>query len=546
MIRWVCGMLMWGGLALGASAAEPPTVTQFFAAHCNKCHLGDKPKGDFAIDATRLPRDFSDPAARAKFKEIVNVLNSHEMPPEKEKQPTAKEVAVVVDWIVEQSVEAERARKDSGIILRRLNREEYRNTIRDLLNVDYDVSAFPQDPPAGGFDNNGGALTMSPLHVETYLAAARQSLDRALVEGERPPSIRWTFPLKAGTMDATRQRIDKSNNPIVNGGSNKQEGDVVVIHHDGWDKHPGVRDFRVPSAGLYAVRVTAASRVPDRAAVVRTAEAFLAKRKSQQDKENPKAEKYHAEAYTNDLKHFQTDRIFDYGPARMKVVVQLGPQPRTIAELDIDAKSPKVFEFRTRFTTESAGIHLEYAYDIPKQLENFWIQGNEAFARPELLVTQIELEGPLFDAWPPSSHTTIIPPSAAELKDETTRVRSVLAQFMARAYRRPVSIVEVEAKVKLFVAVRPTAGSFIAALRHPLTAVLTSPHFLYLSEPTTEAKSARGLNAHELASRLSYFLWSTMPDAELRSLADSGRLIDPVVLRAQTQRMLADPRRSAL
>lgn len=133
-------------------------------------------------------------------------------------------MADVVDWITAQTVRVELELRERTVVLRLLNRSEYRNTIRDLVGIDFDTSGFPQDPPAGGFDNNGSALTMSPLHVEMYLAAAQQILDRALVEGEQPASIRWRFEPKAGPADRTRVRLDPKNNPLVNGNNNQQEG----------------------------------------------------------------------------------------------------------------------------------------------------------------------------------------------------------------------------------------------------------------------------------------------------------------------------------
>ena len=219
-------------------------VAPFFQTYCNSCHTGSKPKGEFAVDAKSLTNDFLNPAVRGKWKEVVNVLNSHEMPPKTAKhQPGAKDVALVVDWVTEQAVRAERTNRETAVVLRRLNRDEYRNTIRDLIGIDFDVSGFPQDPPAGGFDNNGGALTLSPLHLETYLNAARQILDRALVDGERPKGIKWRFEPKVGPADRTRLKLDAKNNPIVNGGNNKTDGEWVVIHHDSWDKHVGSSRF---------------------------------------------------------------------------------------------------------------------------------------------------------------------------------------------------------------------------------------------------------------------------------------------------------------
>jgi hypothetical protein len=482
------------------------------------------------------------------------------MPPKKEKQPAPKEVTAAVDWIMEQTIKAEIAKREKDVVLRRLNREEYRNTIRDLIGVDYDVSGFPQDPPAGGFDNNGGALTVSPLHMETYLDAARRILERALVEGTQPKPIRWKFEPKVGQADRTRVRLDEKNNPIVNGGNNTQEGKWVVIHHDSWDKGVGARDFRVPVDGTYIIRIEAAHRTPAREKVVSSAEAILQKRQQDQDAKNPKGAKWHKEAYERDLEHFRKERMYDYGPARARLTLQLGPQPRTLAEFDCDASpdKPKTHEFRARFTTETAGISVNYAYDIPNVLENFWIQKNDKFARPELLISTLELEGPIYDTWPPSSHKAILFESPLAKSNERGYAREVLSRFMRKAYRRPVSAAEIDAKMKLYDRARKEKPSLVKAIQVPLISVLTSSHFLFLAEPVaplsaTASKSGakdspktRKLTDHELAARLSYFLWSSTPDATLDRLADGGKLGNVATLNEQVDRMLADEKSEAL
>lgn len=550
------------------AAGYKKTVAPFLQKYCGECHAGAKPEGEFAIDAARLVNDFGDIGTRGKWREIVNVLNSHEMPPEKETQPTPTEVAAVVDWITEQTVQAELIKRERTVVLRRLNRNEYRNTIRDLIGVDFDTSGFPQDPPAGGFDNNGSALTLSPLHVEMYLQAAQQILDRALVEGDRPSGIKWRFVPKVGDMDRTRVRLDKENNAIVNGGNNQQEGEWVVVHHESWDKGVNARDFRVPVAGLYTIRVQAAGRIPTHEQVVASAEKALANRRDEQDAKKPDGKKWTQQQYQRDLEHFRTVRMYDYGPPRIKLNLQLGPLPRTIAEFDADGTpdQPKVHEFTTRFTTEKAGVGIEYAYAIPRVLENFWMQGHPNFARPELMISWFEIEGPVYDAWPPKSHTGILFDSPSQKVSEEKYVREVLTRFMARAFRRPVKPTEVDAKLALFQANR-AGKSFVEAIKLPLIGVLTSPHFLYLVEDSSRStvagstgntqrpSSTRGLtpprspaqplSPHEVASRLSYFLWSSMPDQELIQLADSGKLLDPQVRTAQVDRMLADPKSSA-
>lgn len=522
-------------------------VNPFLKVHCTRCHGATKQEGNLRVDQ-HLTMQFLDPSVKEKWGEVINVLNAHEMPPEKEPQPKADEVAKVVDWITAQMAQAELVRRDGVIVLRRLNRDEYRNTIRDLIGVDFDPAGFPQDPFSGGFDNNGKALTMSPLHTELYYEAAGKILDRAFVEGSQPEAIQWRFEVDSGDNDSNRVRYGK-NNAIVNGGRNPVQGGFKVLHHDSWDRTLNARDFKVPHAGEYVIRIRAGGKVPSREDVVATAEKILKKRFDEQMEKNPKGERYHREQLERDLNHFKNDRMYDYGRPRLKLTQTLGGQPKVIAEFDVpdSLEKPGVYEFRTRFTTESAGITVEYAYAIPRVLENFWFQGHDAFARPEAYVDWFELEGPVYDSWPPQSHTQTLFASSQAKSDERAYAREVLSKFMRRAYRRPVSAAEVDSKLKLFERVRPDASSFVQAIKTPLTAVLVSPHFLYLAEPADPkaVSAARRLTAHELASRLSYFVWSSMPDEELFQLAESGRLRDAQTMAAQVTRLLKDPKSDA-
>ena len=522
-------------------------VVPFFRRHCAECHVGEKAKGDFSIATQDLGTDFTDPVFRGRWREIVNVLNSHGMPPEDRPQPEAAEAAGVIDWITKQAVAAEVATREQSVVLRRLNRAEYRNTIRDLVGVDFDTSAFPQDPPAGGFDNNGGALTMSPMQIEQYLNAADQILDRALVEGQRPATIRWRFDPVPASNDRNRVRLDPRNNPIVNGGNNAYEGDWIVIHHESWDKHVNARDFRVPTPGTYVVRARVASRRPTRDDVVTSAAAILGQRREEQTAKQPERATHNQAQYDRDLEHFRTDPMYDYGPVRLKLVVQLGSQPRTVAEFDVEGTpdKPGIVEFPVSFTTESAGIGLHYAYSIPKVLENFWLQNREEFARPEAMIDWMEIEGPIHDAWPPSSHAKILFDSPLQSENSDAYVRVVLERFMSEAYRRPVTKEEVDEKFALYLANANGKKSLVEKVKVPLTAVLASPSFLYLAEAHPGNVSGP-LTDHELAARLSYFLWSSQPDAELRKLANGGALTNPRVRQEQVDRMLADPKAEAL
>jgi hypothetical protein len=523
------------------------TVEPFVKVHCVRCHGQEKEKADFRVDRD-LTTDFLDPATKEKWGEVVDVLNSHEMPPEEEPQPPTEEVAKVVDWITKQMVSAELVRRDGAIVLRRLNRTEYQNTIRDLTGVDYDVSAFPQDPAAGGFDNNSKSLTISPLHLELFIDMAREILDRALVAGAQPDKIKWRFQPEEGDGDRHRIQLGKQR-PIVHGAKNRKEGDFTVMHHDSWDLVPDARDFRVFNEGEYAIRVRVGGRVPNRAAVVSGARTALEGRIKDREKKNPQDAANRRKRFPGDLKHFETDRMYDYGPPRLRLLVNLGGHPKTVADWDVDAPkaAPKVYEFRTRFSTQKAGIKVRYAYSIPSVLENFWCQTGETFARPEAWLDWFELEGPLYESWPPPSHRQILHESPLANSDERTYAREVLAKFMRRACRRPVSDAEVDEKMKLYDGVRGDKASFVEAIKIPLIGVLASPGFLYLAEPGAgQDGKPRILTSHEVANRLSYFLWSTMPDDTLSTLADDNKLLDRGGLLNQVDRMLKDERAAAL
>ncbi len=515
-------------------------VQPFLKEHCVGCHGPEKVKGDFRID-TQLGENLLDPGQRERWASVVDVLNSHEMPPEKEPQPAAANVAAVVDWITAQMVRAEDAQRDGQRVLRRLNRTEYANTIRALLGVEADLSAFPLDGAAGGFDNNGKALTMSPMLVELYLEAARKAWDQALVEGPAPALTTWRFQPEEGSGDDHRVRLDAQNTPIVHGGKNEKRAGFTIMHHESWDRHCDARDFAVPLAGNYVVRVRAAGRVPTRADIVSAARQALEQRCAEnKDAKGAAWQRAHLE---EDLAHFQQDPLYDYGPPRLKLIQNLGGQPKVVAEWDVAAPTdaPQSYEFTVPFTTQRAGLSLEYAYSIPKVLENSWMQTRDTFPRPEAWVDWYELSGPIHAGWPPAAQQELLPHSPLAAHEEAAEAAAVLAKFLPRAYRRPVSAGEMAASLALYTAARPTAPNFLAALKVPLTACLAAPSFLYLTEPTNST-----FTAYELATRLAYFLWSAPPDAALTAAAAAGELADPAKLRAQADRLLADPRAEAL
>lgn len=539
--------ILLAGCPLRAADEYRDIAKPFIAEHCASCHGAEKQKGKLRLDT--LPADFSDPLVAEKWKEVVNAVSGHEMPPEDEPQPSVESANRFAAWLESQLALAEIQKRSTRVVLRRMNRAEYNNTIRDLVGVDFNAAEkFPEDPPAGGFDNIGEVLTMSPMQMELYYETARQILDRALVEGSQPEAVKWRFDPEENDKGTDRLRVKRGNNNVLlNKGINKVENGFSVIHHESWNTPVGFRDFKVPVAGEYVIRFRAAGRVPSRDQVVASAGKILGIRRDEQTAKQSDRKEHHDRQFQSDLQHFKTHPIYQYGPPRAKVTVNLGPTPRVVSEMDVSAvpSKPDTYEVRTWLTTETAGVSIINGYDVPHLLENFWMQGKEDFARPELMIDWIELEGPMHPVWPPASQQLVLFNSPNKDKDETAYARDVLTRFMTRAYRRPLREGELDARMALFTKLRAEKPSFIEAIKVPLAATLASPHFLYLVEPEAPGKNPRPLDPFELASRLSYFLWSSMPDVDLFLLAESGEILKPEVIRSEVDRLLADPRSNA-
>lgn len=524
------------------SVGHERQIAPFVERHCIACHGAEKQKGKLRLD--NLSHDFTDPHAAGKWANVVDSVNGHEMPPEEEEQPDIVAAGKFADWIAAELGRAEISKRSSGVVLRRMNRAEYDNTIRDLIGVDFNPSAvFPEDPPAGGFDNIGQALTISPLQMELYFMTARQILDRALVEGEKPRVLKWHFEpeddVEGG--DRTRIRID-GQTPILNKGENAAADGFTVIHRAHGQVE--IRDFKFPHEGNYVIRFRAAGIVPTRAEVVEVAGRLLEANVQRRMKEDPKGEKWFREESAQALNHFKSETRFDYGSPRLKLTRHLNGTPEVITEMDISAakSEPHIYEVSAWFTTQQAGINFQQAYSIPRALENFQLLDQSEFPRPTMLLDWVEIEGPVLPQWPPASHSAIVIDSPNKDGDEVKYARDILSNFMPKAYRRPIDTEEIDVKLALFVKHRESQTSFIEAIKIPLTAVLISPSFLYLTEPHIPADAPTPLTGHQLASRLSYFLWSTTPDAKLMRLANSGEILKPTTLTAQAKRMIADPK----
>ncbi|MFK7851280.1 MAG: DUF1587 domain-containing protein, partial [Akkermansiaceae bacterium] len=277
-----------------AEATFEELLPPFIEKNCISCHGPKKQKGKLRLD--RLAPDFNDPLVAEKWGEVIDSISNHDMPPEDEPQPSTEEIIAVASYLEARLADVEIAERSTRVVLRRMNRTEYNNTIRDLIGVDFDpADEFPADPPAGGFDNIGSALTMSPMQMELYYSAAREILDRTLVDTPKPETIKWRFdPEESGGKGGDRYRVARGENKhiILNSGENTVRGDFTIIHHNAWNTTVNFRNFKVPSEGEYIIRIRAAGFVPSRKEIVDFLAKPLADDRDKQIAEKPRRKEY--------------------------------------------------------------------------------------------------------------------------------------------------------------------------------------------------------------------------------------------------------------
>lgn len=445
--------------------------------YCYSCHANGKHKGDVTLDKyTHFAAVQSD---RPMWEDIADQLASESMPPEDKPQPTKAEMALLTSFIGESlSFRDCSGPRDPGkVTIRRLNRAEYNNTIRDLLGVDFKPAAdFPADDTGYGFDNIAEVLSMSPLLAEKYLYAAETSLDKAIVtEGPKRQMVKYDGAKLTST---------------AGGYATNDTAWVLSSNGELFIKEP------IPATGEYEIRV----------------------------------------------------RVFGQ---------QVGPDPVRMA-IRVDGTNARLFEVKAIKETPQvdqitvplrAGDHrISVAF-----LNEFANKSNpQKTVVRKLMVESLSIDGPKnaekLPAPPPGDVQKKLVFAMAP-RDGTDEVcaKKVLQKFTTRAFRRPVTDSEIARLLKLFAAARTSGDKYEKALKTSMAAVLCSPHFLYRIEAPPAGLTAKtfAINDYALASRLSYFLWSTMPDEALFNAAAAGKLHQPGVIEAEIKRMMADPKAQA-
>lgn len=494
-------------------------VLPILQRRCVACHGPDDVNGNVRLDrlSTNLVKDS---AAAETWHDVLNVLNLGEMPPEDETPLTTKERDILASWITEQIEHAVRVRRSTGgqVVIRRLNRTEYRNTMRDLLGLDlnYGPNLLPDSPGEDGFTNNGSALGMSALQLESYLEAARSALSRAIVT--------YDEPIVVGTKE-TETTADKNKGNWTN-----------ILGRSGTFVF---RSTEFPDEGDFLIRVRARAILPANASYPQL-RAVLGYRA---DTQTPSEEVGILEVTSEEFQDYEFRGRLETFPIQSRTQSKYPGLLIWLNNAYSDGKpAPKprqeVIEEPKPDSASGADKKKDKKAKRKKPKTRTVYPTDPKFAKIE--IESVSFTAPVFESWPPAHHTRILFPSDFAETDPVAYAREVLDRFMQRAFRRPVTSEELDMMVQYFQEVRPTFATFEEAMRETLAMVLISPDFLYLVEPSSG--KIRILTDHELASRLSYFLWSSMPDERLFELADSGQLREPKILAAEVDRLLDDSR----
>ena len=510
-----------------AQASFDRTVQPFLVKNCLSCHSAKAKAAGLDLEAYKTVDSVAQ--ANPEWVKILQKIRSGEMPPKGLPRPDAAQVAAVAKWIdYEFAREEKLIQPDPGrITARRLNRAEYNNTVRDLLGVDFQPAAdFPQDDSSFGFDNIADTLSLSPVLMEKYMVTAEKISQMALFGApvSKPLVERYQPPYREYELSHKPQfDYDKT------GLSMPQ-----ALH---W-KH------RFPVDAEYLIRIVPEGRRPTGSEPVEMGVWLDGKLVQTLDVEAP------VEGNTLDL--FGMAREF-----RMRIpagehwlagsVLHIyeglppsyeGPKPSARPE----PPQPDV----SRFLKIPANATPEEAAKLRKEavlkIATFKAPANRAY------IHYLEVMGPYDQAKGPSTASLqkIYPCGHLDGKHTVGCDRKLVSHLAKQAFRRPVTDKEVEPYLKLVDLTQKQGGTFTEGLGTAIQALLVSPDFLFRIEKDRAGATKAQVNEHELASRLSYFLWSSMPDGELLRAAEQGTLRKPGVLAAQIRRMLRDPKATAM
>ncbi len=499
-------LLHTSGIALAESSLEKD-IQPYLETHCLRCHGAEKQKGDFRVDTLSREVGLTD---TAHWAEIIERISSGEMPPEDAKtRPSAAESAKIVKWLAARIQEGEAARmaRRYRVSYHRLTREEYVNSVRDLIGVEYDAAdpgGLLEDPEWHGFERLGSVLTLSATHIEKYMTAAETVMAEAYPEkkieylelSQRAVVMRTGLPHYERLENAGL--LDKVRYPLTTSGELFRRSSPF---------HGPDRNF--PGPGIYEISYTVCGLKPE-------------------DQRPPRMRVYE---HKLDRVLFEKDII---APEDKPITVTFRTHLVRHPEIHVInlAGGPR----HPRNNAESRIPFISTAY--PRAPWQMKITDEQGLPRvPVLIIDSISMRGPIVTEEERRRRDEYM----ASEPGNMDQVRTGLLAMAKRAFRRPLKEGELETYLKIVEGEIAAGEKFVDAIKSAMTAILCSKSFLFLAEGDQDVER-HTLNDWELASRLSYLLWSTMPDDALLNAAEQGRLRDKNELQRQLVRMLDDHR----
>ena len=537
-------------------------ATEFVAEHCVKCHGPDKQKSDLRFDT--LGFDFQDEDVAWQWLDAIDMLTIGDMPPKEETQPSAEAVDALTAWLDQRMQSVRKApRENTTPRLRRMNSYEYHYTIRDLLGINIEsfnpTASFPRDDRHHGFNNLGEHLVLSNYLFEQYLQAAAESIDKVADITAKPQPFAVT--IEPDNVQVTFGTPGDHNAHLENPYYHHKAFDYYMVNVGGQfiDMGHGDRKLQrlhspqfegVPATGYYdiTVKAEAVGRInpydpeilgvdPEEPIQMR----IIANNPAVGDT---------AYGYNVSNRILANFDLRDDRPKNYRVRVWLdkgytvalrypnGPQ-KFIAEgrkiLDRYHPETKVSNYRDEFSLEAP----------PGEVPEKWF--SEVYQGPRIRFYSMKIERAPVRRWPPANYRSLFKTKTAKIDPD--KVPQIIESFTQKAFRRPLVPGETDRYEELYAQLVSKNDDPKEALKGTLSAILSSPDFLYI-QSTPAVASPVGYSdidpeQYALASRLSYFLWSSMPDQKLLNAARRGNLHREDVIKQQTKRMLKDAKSDA-
>ena len=536
-VTFLCLVFLHASLLSAETVEIDRSVVTFLNSYCVRCHGPAKQNASLRFDT--MPVALGDEAIAQSWQDILDVLNLDEMPPEEAKQPSDEELSLVLETLTSNLRSARERLNDAGgkMVLRRLNRREYQNTIRALFGVDVGIDSVPDDATVDGFDTIGTAHTFSSLHLERYLHTGATVIDAFVGGGgrQRDPEVRRFEPEAVDRNVRETLERNQSRLPDVDRARLSRDGEVrridfqalqsdliteylahpasktgILVPFRGLVPYVKTKEAAFGRSGIYKVRVRCGVDNPHPVDGV-----FLEMRRVPRQTMNvDHINCFEVRGTIAEPQIVEFEAVVDGTVGNWFSIARRTPRYGVLDRFKGYAESD------ARYLSRTGGEIVRLADD----------------EMPSVWVDWIETEGPFprFEGTVDSSVLALHPTRATD--DEARRM---IEKFAFEAFRhQPPTKDFLDRVFDIYKSTRDNGADVGEATRECLKVVLASPRFLFLYEPSGDGET-RDLTDRELAVRLSYFLWSGPPDEELYRAVDNGELRTPAGLTKQVDRMLA-------